>query len=49
MELSNGSVVFILVNERVKEFNIQAKHSFDTLNLSNVAGILPGKSRPDNM
>ena len=44
---SNGSVVFILVNERVKEFNIQAKHSFDTLNLSNVAGILPGKSRPD--
>ena len=44
---SNGSVVFILVNERVKEFNIQAKHFFDTLNLSNVAGILPGKSRPD--
>ena len=29
------------------KYNVQAKHSFDTLQLMNVAGMLPGKSRKE--
>jgi len=42
-----GSVVFVLTNQVPKEYTVEAKHSFDTLKLSNIVGVLPGKSKPD--
>ena len=44
---TTGSVVFVLTNLVPKEYTVEAKHSFDTLRLSNVVGVLPGKSKPD--
>jgi len=42
-----GSVVFVLTNQVPEEYTVEAKHSFDTLKLSNIVGVLPGKSKPD--
>ncbi|MEP7317479.1 MAG: M28 family peptidase [Panacibacter sp.] len=42
-----GSVVFVLTDQAAKEYSVQAKHSFDTLKLSNIVGVLPGKTKPD--
>ena len=45
VEPSQATVVFILTTVQPQHFNIQAKHNFTNLNLANVAGVLPGKSR----
>lgn len=42
-----GNIVFFLSIKPVDKYNVQAKHSFDTLQLMNVAGMLPGKSKKD--
>ncbi|HNP22439.1 MAG TPA: M28 family peptidase [Panacibacter sp.] len=42
-----GNVIFFLNNKPIEKYNVQAKHSFDTLQLMNVAGMLPGKSRKE--
>jgi Zn-dependent M28 family amino/carboxypeptidase len=41
---SNNSVVFILSQQIPNKFTIQAKHEISTQPLSNVVGIIPGKS-----
>jgi putative aminopeptidase FrvX len=46
---SETSVVFILAATTPATFKIEAKHSFDTLKLANVVGVLPGKLKPDEM
>jgi len=38
------TVVFILSNEKPTKFNIEATHKIDELSLSNVVGVIPGKS-----
>ncbi len=38
------TVVFILSNQKPTKFNIEATHKIDELSLSNVVGIIPGKS-----
>ena len=43
---SAGNVVFMLTSKQPEKFAITAKHSFDSLKLSNVVGVLPGKSKP---
>jgi Zn-dependent M28 family amino/carboxypeptidase len=42
---SNNSLVFILGSSLPKEYTIKAEHSFEEMRFSNVAGVLPGKSR----
>jgi hypothetical protein len=38
------TVVFILSNQKPTKFNIEATHKIDELSLSNVVGVIPGKS-----
>lgn len=38
------NVIFILTNKIPSSYNIQAKHSIQALNLSNVVAMIPGKS-----
>lgn len=40
-------IVFLLGGTLPASFTIKAEHSFEELKLVNVAGMLPGKSRPD--
>jgi hypothetical protein len=42
---SDYNFIFILGNERPKEFKIKAEHSFDQTKYTNVVGVLPGKSK----
>ncbi|MBG9376530.1 M20/M25/M40 family metallo-hydrolase [Panacibacter sp. DH6] len=42
------SVVFVL-SATPAELTLEAKHNFDTLRLANVVGVLPGKSRPNEL
>lgn len=42
-----SSVVFILAASTPSSYSIKAKHSFDTLKLANVVGVLPGKTKPE--
>lgn len=44
---TKSSVVFVLAATTPSSYSITAKHSFDTLKLANVVGVLPGKSKPD--
>ncbi|QEC67227.1 M20/M25/M40 family metallo-hydrolase [Panacibacter ginsenosidivorans] len=44
---SETSVIFILAATAPTTFKIEAGHSFDTLKLANVVGMLPGKSKKD--
>ena len=44
---TDKSVVFILSNAVPKEFVIEAKHEISEQKLSNVLGMIPGKSRKD--
>ncbi len=43
------SVVLILSNKTPTSFTIEAQHEFTQLKLSNVVGILPGKSKQDEL
>ena len=47
MNPSETSVVFVLSATPAKDFTLEAKHTFDTLKLANVVGVLPGKSKKD--
>lgn len=42
---SENSVVFVLAAASPKRFQVEAKHSFTEHQLSNVVGIIPGKSK----
>ncbi len=44
---SDKNIVFILGGGAPANFVIEAKHQFDEQKLSNVVGILPGKTKPD--
>ncbi len=44
---SQANVVFILSNVIPLHFEINARHSIEALNLSNVVGLIPGKSLPN--
>jgi putative aminopeptidase FrvX len=41
------NVVFILTNQAPTKFTIQATHKIETLNLTNVVSVLPGKTLPN--
>jgi hypothetical protein len=41
------NVIFVLTNKIPTSFSIQAKHVIQTLNLSNVVAMIPGKSLPN--
>lgn len=41
------TVVFILTNQTPTKYNIQATHKIEELNLSNVVGVIPGKTLPN--
>ena len=41
------TVVFILTNQAPTKFTIQATHKIETLNLTNVVSVLPGKTLPN--
>lgn len=45
MFASSGNVILILGNYEPKEFTVKAEHRIDEIKMSNVAGIIPGKSR----
>ncbi|TAG09618.1 MAG: M28 family peptidase [Sphingobacteriia bacterium] len=45
--LSDKSVVFILTNQIPVTYTIQAKHIINEMSLTNVVGILPGKTLPN--
>lgn len=44
---SNYSVVFVLTDSDPSSFQIEATHEINEFQLSNVVGVIPGKSRPD--
>lgn len=44
---SESSIVFLLAATEPAAYKIEARHSFDTLRLANVVGVLPGKSKSD--
>lgn len=44
---TNPTVVFIVNNGAPNQFNVTATQSFDRLPLSNIVGVLPGKSKPN--
>ncbi|MER3463717.1 MAG: aminopeptidase [Chitinophagaceae bacterium] len=46
---SQKDVVFILANMAPKEFQIKAEHEFSETKFANVVGILPGKSRKNEL
>lgn len=41
------SIAFVLGNYQPREFNIKAEHTFEEVKLTNVVGILPGKSKKE--
>lgn len=43
----SGNTIFLLTTEKPNSFSVKARHSFTASTLSNVVGILPGKSKPD--
>ena len=42
-----GSVIYVLTDKSPTNFSFEVKHEFTELKLSNVVGILPGKSKKD--
>ncbi len=42
-----SNVIFILTNKNPQQYSIKAKHSFERRRLSNIVGVLPGKSLPE--
>jgi hypothetical protein len=46
---SDKSVVFVLSARNPASYNIEAKHEITEMPLANVVGVLPGKSRPDEI
>ena len=42
-----GSVIFVLTDKSPSDFSFEVKHEFTELKLSNVVGILPGKSKKE--
>lgn len=46
---SDKSVVFVLSARNPESYNIEAKHEITEMPLANVVGVLPGKSRPDEI
>lgn len=44
MMATQANIVFILSNSIASDFEIEATHAITTLNLSNVVGLIPGKS-----
>ncbi len=43
------SVIFILTNNAADRYDIEIKHKITAINYSNVVGVLPGKSKKDEM
>lgn len=43
----SGNTIFLLTAEKPSSFSIRARHRFTPSTLSNVVGILPGKSKPE--
>lgn len=43
--LSDKSVVFVLTHQDPAEYEIRAVHEVNTMNLQNIVGVLPGKSK----
>jgi len=46
---SDKSVVFVLSATNPNSYSIEAKHEITEMPLANVVGVLPGKSRPDEI
>lgn len=46
---SDKSVVFVLCATNPSSYSIEAKHEITEMPLANVVGVLPGKSRPDEI
>jgi Zn-dependent M28 family amino/carboxypeptidase len=46
---SDKSVVFVLSATNPSSYSIEAKHEITEMPLANVVGVLPGKSRPDEI
>ncbi len=46
---TDKSIVFILGNTMPKSFSVEAKHDISEQKLSNVVGVLPGKTKKDEM
>lgn len=44
-----NSTVFVLSNKPAAEFNITARHEFQWNSMNNVVGVLPGKSKPEEL
>lgn len=43
----SGNTIFLLTAEQPASFSVKARHSFTASTLSNVVGLLPGKSKPE--
>jgi len=43
---SERSIIFLLSGTEPQSYSVEAKHSFTKMNLENIVGVLPGKSKP---
>ena len=45
LSASTSNLVFLLTNEKIDQYKIEATHSFDTIKMMNVTGMISGKSK----